>query len=89
MTGQTIRWEAQNLADEIGITSGSIFSDTEESIKLTVSWDSILDNHQSTFEMVPQYGADFLSFEQDMQGGETGYLTLGFDKSMQHTNDYL
>ncbi|NWG91577.1 MAG: hypothetical protein HXY21_03595 [Parvularculaceae bacterium] len=74
-------WAALGIADEDAITSGT--TATSAGVTTTVTWSTVTDG--GTF--IAYAGNDFVSYEQDTQGGFTGYAQVGFDNSRQDDDD--
>ena len=86
---QEIIWEDQSLTDEQALRDSMVFTDPGGLVEVRFCWDTIVDRSQSIFRHEPLYGDGFISFEEGMQGNESGYLTMGFDNSFRDTGDWV
>ena len=77
-------WEAQGLADESAIASGSQFI-LDNGVTVTVNWEIVGDRSKFT----PHAGEDYVSFDTGRTGKHEGYLSLGFDNSNDDPDDLI
>ena len=90
---KSLVWEAQNLADESAVASGSSFNLGDEvtvtvGVKVIVNGQVLPENTTSP-EFKPHAGEDYVSFESGKTGNHTGYLSLGFDNSNDDPTDLI
>lgn len=74
-------WSTLGIADENAISSGT--TAVSAGVTTTVTWSTVTDGGS----FVAYAGNDFVSYEQDAQGGFTGYAQVGFDNSRQDADD--
>lgn len=74
-------WSTLGIADENVIATGT--TSTSAGVTTTVTWSTVTDGGS----FVAYAGNDFVSYEQDAQGGFTGYAQIGFDNSRQDADD--
>lgn len=74
-------WSTLGVADENAITSGA--TSTSAGVTTTLTWSTVTDGGS----FVAYAGNDFVSYEQDTQGGFTGYAQVGFDNVRQDADD--
>ncbi|MEK7265119.1 MAG: hypothetical protein AAB227_03370 [Pseudomonadota bacterium] len=74
-------WSTLGIADENAITSGT--TTTSAGVTTTVTWSTVTDGGS----FLAYAGNDFLSYEQDAQGGFTGYAQVGFDNNRLDPDD--
>ncbi|OFX05412.1 MAG: hypothetical protein A3E78_04950 [Alphaproteobacteria bacterium RIFCSPHIGHO2_12_FULL_63_12] len=68
-----VNWSTLGVADEGAIVSGT--TQTSAGVTTTVTWSTVTDGGS----FIAYAGNDFVSYEQDAQGGYTGYAQVGFD----------
>ncbi|HMK08555.1 MAG TPA: GEVED domain-containing protein, partial [Anaerolineales bacterium] len=85
-TTHSITWTSYGLVDEAAVASGSVFADTSGFVNLTVTWSTTVSGAGS---FVAYEGADFVSYEADLFGNQTGSLQAGFDDANNDPNDFV
>lgn len=74
-------WSTLGITDENTVTSGT--TATSAGVTTTVTWSTVTDGGS----FVAYAGNNFLSYEQDAQGGFTGFAQVGFDNNRQDADD--
>ncbi len=90
---KSLVWEAQNLADESAVASGSSFN-LGDGVAVTVGIKiiengQVLPENSTSPEFTPHAGENYVSFESGTTGNHTGYLSLGFDNSNDDFKDLI
>lgn len=82
-TPKCLVWENLGWIDGRSVDSGTVFS--ANGVDVQLDW-HIITNGPG---FKPDFGQNFVSYDKDQLGGETGYLSIGFDNDDEDEEDQV